>query len=467
MATASRCSGCRRLAAAGPGVDRPLARGWPAAAGALIMRLVREGMRPRADFTRGAFRECHRLGLAHRRLHQRGAAPARDRARGRGSARPADLQWHQRLGPRCSPIPSRPAGSCHGHATAPVASRARARRLARLRRARAGRPDRDGRTISDVAEAASEPARPDGDPSARSAAVSRRAVSTILHGNLAPDGCVVKVAGHTRQSHRGPAQVFEGEEAAFAAVQAGADPAERRRGHPQRGPEGRARHARDARRHGGDCRGGPRRDRRPVTDGRFSGATHGLDDRSRRAGGGAPAARSGASHDGDIDPHRRRGRRLDFDVDGRRPRRPARCVVSAAAEGQPGRMANYAARVSARRPRARSRDSDSRDRLFPENAEGPGSEQHGGIMERLTGAEFCGTVWSRRGQRRLRLPRRGDPSRLRRDAGRIRFGTSWCATSRARRTWRTATRARPAGSAWRSRRAGRARRTWSPALPPP
>jgi dihydroxy-acid dehydratase len=40
----------------------------------------------------------------------------------------------------------------------------------------------------------------------------------ILHGNLAPDGCVVKMAGHERILHRGPARVFEREEDAMAAV---------------------------------------------------------------------------------------------------------------------------------------------------------------------------------------------------------------------------------------------------------
>jgi dihydroxy-acid dehydratase len=41
----------------------------------------------------------------------------------------------------------------------------------------------------------------------------------ILHGNLAPEGCVVKVAGHERMLHRGPARVFDREEDAFKAVQ--------------------------------------------------------------------------------------------------------------------------------------------------------------------------------------------------------------------------------------------------------
>ena len=42
----------------------------------------------------------------------------------------------------------------------------------------------------------------------------------ILRGNLAPEGCVVKLAGHDRNYHRGPAKVFEREEDCFSAVQA-------------------------------------------------------------------------------------------------------------------------------------------------------------------------------------------------------------------------------------------------------
>ena len=41
----------------------------------------------------------------------------------------------------------------------------------------------------------------------------------ILHGNLAPDGAVAKVAGLKQRSIRGPAKVFDGEEACFAAIQ--------------------------------------------------------------------------------------------------------------------------------------------------------------------------------------------------------------------------------------------------------
>jgi dihydroxy-acid dehydratase len=41
----------------------------------------------------------------------------------------------------------------------------------------------------------------------------------ILYGNLAPEGCVAKLAGHGEFSFTGPARVFENEQAAFAAVQ--------------------------------------------------------------------------------------------------------------------------------------------------------------------------------------------------------------------------------------------------------
>src|SRR5205823_3174187 len=40
----------------------------------------------------------------------------------------------------------------------------------------------------------------------------------ILRGNVAPEGCVVKIAGHERPQHRGPARVFDREEDAMAAI---------------------------------------------------------------------------------------------------------------------------------------------------------------------------------------------------------------------------------------------------------
>ena len=93
---------------------------------------------------------------------------------------------------------------------------------ARLREAGLLKPDAitvTGRTIGEEAEAAPETegqpvVRPLSDPLAPNGGFA------ILHGNLAPEGCVVKLAGHGRREHSGPARVFEGEEDAFAAVKA-------------------------------------------------------------------------------------------------------------------------------------------------------------------------------------------------------------------------------------------------------
>jgi dihydroxy-acid dehydratase len=80
-------------------------------------------------------------------------------------------------------------------------------------------PNVDGRTIAQVAADAVEtdgqvvvvpidrPIKPSGG-------------LTILRGSLAPDGCVVKLAGHERRLHRGPARVFDSENACFEAVKA-------------------------------------------------------------------------------------------------------------------------------------------------------------------------------------------------------------------------------------------------------
>jgi dihydroxy-acid dehydratase len=79
-------------------------------------------------------------------------------------------------------------------------------------------PNVDGRTLREIGEAAVEVegqkvVRPVSEPIKPSGGIA------ILRGNLAPDGCVVKLAGHQRVTHTGPARVFEREEDAFAAVQ--------------------------------------------------------------------------------------------------------------------------------------------------------------------------------------------------------------------------------------------------------
>jgi dihydroxy-acid dehydratase len=98
----------------------------------------------------------------------------------------------------------------------------------------------------------------------------------ILHGNVAPDGCVVKLAGHERRSHTGPARVFDGEEAAMAAVLAheikAGDVVVIRGEGPAGGPGMREMLAVTAAIVGE----GLGEDVALITDGRFSGATHGF-----------------------------------------------------------------------------------------------------------------------------------------------------------------------------------------------
>src|SRR5574340_964746 len=130
----------------------------------------------------------------------------------------------------------------------------------------------------------------------------------ILKGNLAPDGCVVKVAGHSMMHFSGPAKVYDREEDAFVAVKAGqikaGDVVVIRYEGPAGGPGMREMLGVTAAIVGaglGDSVA-------LLTDGRFSGATHGL-----MAGHVAPeAARGGpiaALRDGDV---------IHFDIPGRK-----------------------------------------------------------------------------------------------------------------------------------------------------
>lgn len=110
----------------------------------------------------------------------------------------------------------------------------------------------------------------------------------ILTGSLAPEGCVLKLAGHERTRHEGPARVFDSEEAAFAAVQEGrivaGDVIVIRYEGPRGGPGMREMLGVTAAVIGrglGDSVA-------LITDGRFSGATHGF-----MVGHAAPEAAAG------------------------------------------------------------------------------------------------------------------------------------------------------------------------------
>jgi dihydroxy-acid dehydratase len=155
-----------------------------------------------------------------------------------------------------------------------------------------------GKTLGEEAATAAETpqqevVRPLSDP------ISPNGGLVILRGNLAPEGGVIKISGHTRPHHSGPARVFDTEEEAFAAVQASSikagDVVVIRYEGPKGGPGMREMLAVT----GAIVGAGLGESVALITDGRFSGATRGL-----MVGHIAPEAASGgpiaAIRDGDV-----------------------------------------------------------------------------------------------------------------------------------------------------------------------
>jgi dihydroxy-acid dehydratase len=173
-----------------------------------------------------------------------------------------------------------------------------ARELLKRELVHAGAPNVDGRSLGQIAAAVEE--RP-GQEVVVPIETPLKPIGglAVLRGNLAPEGCVVKLAGHERLHHRGPARVFDSEEACFAAVRERrilpGDVVVIRYEGPAGGPGMREMlHVTAA-----IVGEGLGEEIALVTDGRFSGATHGL-----MAGHVSPeAARRGpiaALADGDV-----------------------------------------------------------------------------------------------------------------------------------------------------------------------
>jgi dihydroxy-acid dehydratase len=202
----------------------------------------------------------------------------------------------------------------------------------------------DGRTMSAVAERAK-------------ATPGQKVVTTVdkpfkptggvavLRGNLAPDGCVVKLAGHNRSTHRGPARVFDSEDDAFAAVQSGkisaGDVVVIRYEGPAGGPGMREMLGVTAAIVGA----GLSEDVALITDGRFSGATHGfmvchVAPEAQR-GGPIAAVRDGDYIVLDVD----KGR-IDVEVDDAELETRLRAWVAPKPKYPGGVFAKYAAEVS-------------------------------------------------------------------------------------------------------------------------
>jgi dihydroxy-acid dehydratase len=187
-----------------------------------------------------------------------------------------------------------------------------ARRLKELGILNEDAPTVLGRTVGELADEAVEAdgqqvVRPLDNPLKKTGGLA------ILRGNIAPEGCVVKLAGHERRHHAGPARVFEGEEAAMEAVtHGGVKPGDvviiRNEG-PAGGPGMREMLAVTAAINGA----GLGEDVVLLTDGRFSGATHGF-----MAGHLAPEAVRGgpiaAIQDGDTVTVDVDAKRIDADL---------------------------------------------------------------------------------------------------------------------------------------------------------
>ena len=217
-------------------------------------RPARDAARPRrrqalADHHARGARERSGVGRRHRRVDERRPPPARHRARAGDPASSSRTSTGSRRARRSS----RPEAGRPLRRDRPARGRRRRARRARAPEAAdSSTPTR--RTSTGARSARSRRGRRDARPGGRASRSRRRssrpAGSRSCAGTSRPEGCVVKLAGHERLLHRGPARVFDSEEDCFAAVKA-------RTIQPgdvvvirYEGPARRPGHARDAARHG-------------------------------------------------------------------------------------------------------------------------------------------------------------------------------------------------------------------------
>ncbi|MDP2959739.1 MAG: dihydroxy-acid dehydratase [Longimicrobiales bacterium] len=279
-----------------PATD-PAKRDVARACGALAVELAREDRRPSALFTREAFLNGIAMAVAtggstNSVLHLLALAAE--------AGIPLDLDDFDRVSAATPVLADLKPG---GRFVATDLHRAGGVGLVVRRLLEAGLAHGEaltvtGRTLAEEsAEAEEAPGQEVVRPLARP--LKPRGGLVILKGNLAPDGCVLKVVGHERMWHVGPARVFECEEDAFHAVQHGGihegDVVVIRGEGPKGGPGMREMLGVTAALAGA----GLGATTALLTDGRFSGATHGL-----MAGHVAPEAAAGgpiaAVRDGDL-----------------------------------------------------------------------------------------------------------------------------------------------------------------------
>jgi dihydroxy-acid dehydratase len=343
MATVMEFIGLSPLGSASPGATDPRKDRKGYEAGTLVMDLLRRGVRPRELLTREAFENAiaaaagtggstnsvlHLLALAR----EAGVALEID-----------DFDTISRRTPIIADL--RPGGQY----VALDVDRAGgiqliAKRMVEGQLLHAGAQTVTGRTLGEealdaietpgqrVVSTADKPFKPSGG-------------LVILRGNLAPDGAVVKIAGHERPYQRGPARIYEREEDAMRAIEAGVvvagDVVIIRYEGPRGGPGMREMLGIT----GAIVGAGLGESVALITDGRFSGGTHGL-----MVGHVAPEAAMGgplaALRDGDqitIDIDRRR---IDVELESAEIAQRLRAWRAPPSRYQSGVFAKYVALVS-------------------------------------------------------------------------------------------------------------------------
>jgi dihydroxy-acid dehydratase len=311
MATACEFLGLAPMGSGDVPATHPSKGAVAEAAGALVMDVLRQGRRPSALITTASLENAIASvactgGSTNAVLHLIAIA--------REAGLALTLDDFDRISARVPLLADLKPGGRFVAADlfAAGGTRLLARRLADAGALHADALTVTGRTIGDEAADALEThgqivVRPLNDPLKPTGGL------VVLRGNLAPDGCVVKMAGHGHGAHRGPARVFDTEEDAFAAVQQGGiragDVIVIRYEGPRGGPGMRELLGVTAALMGaglGDSVA-------LVTDGRFSGATRGL-----MAGHVAPEAAAGgpiaAVRDADIITIDTGARRIDLEV---------------------------------------------------------------------------------------------------------------------------------------------------------
>jgi len=219
MAMALEFLGLSPMGTASPPATDPRKDDVALEAGRLVMEILERGLTPQDILTKQSFENAIAAvaasgGSTNAVLHLLALA--------REAQIPLDIDDFDRVSERTPIIADLKPG---GRYTAVGLDKAGGTRLLGRRLVEAGLVDGSqltptGRTISEEVEDAEETPGQDVVVTADKP-LKETGGLVILKGNVAPEGCVVKVSGHTRLHHEGPARVFDSEEEAMAAVQAG------------------------------------------------------------------------------------------------------------------------------------------------------------------------------------------------------------------------------------------------------